>query len=288
MPDVNEIAEWRARPIAPGEYLRDLLAYLDLTQEELAATIDTSRFTVNQIISGKRTVTPAMALKLSKATRTSVDIWLNLQRNVDLFDAFEDQRDVLAGIEPLRDATPVTILPLGSDVEMLSHRVLGENFPSLQRSAAEIRRSNLGSTTRLQVAAFAPDAMAHIADNHDMECTENALRFFCARVGQAAARLGLPVYHFGFDAAALVIADEADAADQKLKAAFDEVPTSFDYGQFEGNFAIRLTISGGIATTDNTLDILPAAITAVELQQNLAHYRSGTREHLWTRTFRGR
>jgi addiction module HigA family antidote len=288
MPDVNEIAQWMARPIAPGEYLRDVLAYLDLTQEELAAAIDTSRFTVNQIISGKRTVTPAMALKLSKATRTSVDIWLNLQRNVDLFDAYEDQRDVLAGIEPLRDATPVTILPMGSDVEMLSHRIVGENFPALQRSAAEIRRIHLGSTTRLQVAVFAPDAMDHIADNYDMECSENALRLFCARVGQAAARLGLPVYHFGFWSAAIVIADEADAADQKLKTAFDSIPTSFEYGEFQGNFDIKLTISGGIATTDSTLDILPAAITAAELQQNLTHYRSGAREHLWSRTFRGR
>jgi addiction module HigA family antidote len=284
MPDISEVAQWNVRPIAPGEYLRDLLAYLDLTQEELAAAIDTSRFSVNQIVSGKRTVTPAMALKLSKATRTSVDLWLNLQRNVDLFDAYEDQREVLAAIEPLRDASAVTILPLGSDIELLSHRLIGEAFPALERSAADIRRSHSSSTARLQVVVFAPDGLKHASDTHGIECAESMLRHFCSEAGKLPERLGVPIYHFGFDAAAVVLSDETARVDHLLETAFADIPTVIGYGNFE----VKTTISGGIAAAAADNDVLCAAMKAEDLQLNLARYRSGAREHLWSRTFRGR
>lgn len=284
MPDISEVARWRVRPIAPGEYLRDLLAYLDLTQEELAAAIDTSRFSVSQIVSGKRTVTPAMALKLSKATRTSIDLWLNLQRNVDLFDAYADQREVLAGIEPLRDASAITILPLGSDIELLSHRLIGEAFPALERSAADIRRSHSSSTTRLQVAVFAPDGLGHARDTHGIECAESMLRHFCSEAGKLPERLGVPVYHFGFDSAAVVLADETASIDHLLETAFADIPTAIGYGNSE----VKATISGGVATATADNDVLCAARKAEDLQLNLARYRSGAREHLWSRTFRGR
>lgn len=284
MPDISEVAQWNVRPITPGEYLRYLLAYLDLTQEELASAIDTSRFSVNQIVSGKRTVTPAMALKLSKATRTSTDLWLNLQRNVDLFDAYEDQREVLAAIDPLRDASAVTILPLGSDIELLSHRLIGEAFPALERSAADIRRSHSSSTTRLQVAVFAPDGLARTCGIHGIECAEGMLRHFCSETAKLPERLGASVYHFGFDAAAVVLTGGEASVDQLLETAFADIPTVIGYRNFE----IKTTISGGIATAASDNDVLRAAMEAEDLQANLARFRSGTREHLWSRTFRGR
>lgn len=284
MPDISEVAQWKVRPIAPGEYLRDLLAYLDLTQEELAAAIDTSRFSVSQIVSGKRTVTPAMALKLSKATRTSVDLWLNLQRNVDLFDSYEDQREVLAAINPLRAASDVTILPLGSDIELLSHRLIGEAFPAFERSAADIRRSHSSSTKRLQVAVFAPDGLERACGIHGIECTESMLRHFCSEAAKLPERLGTPVYHFGFDAAAVVLTGGEAGVDQLLETAFADIPTVIDYGNFE----VKTTISGGIATATPDNDVLRAAMKAGDLQANLARFRSGAREHLWSRAFRGR
>jgi addiction module HigA family antidote len=284
MTDFTDIARWTARPVTPGEYLRRLLAYLDATQEELAASLDTSRFTVNQIVAGKRTVTPGMALRLSAATGTSIDIWLNLQRDVDLFDAYQEQRDTLARIAPIRDPSPVTIHHVGSDIEMLAHRIVGEAFQPLERAAAEIRRAHSGSTSRLQVAVFAPDGLEAACDAYGMECAQSMLRQFCTQSGKLSARLGLPVYHFGFEAAAVVLADKVEAADRLLEDAFADVPTDIDYGKFE----IRATISGGIATAEADNDVLSAAVEAAELQQNLAHYRSGAREHLWSRTFRGR
>ncbi len=284
MPDFTDIARWTARPVTPGEYLRRLLTCLGVTQEELADALETSRFTVNQIVAGKRTVTPGMALRLSKATGTTIDIWLNLQRDVDLFDAYQEQRDTLAGITLVREHSSVTIHHVGTDLEMLAHRLMGETLQPLERAAADIRRTHSGSASRLQVAVFAPDGLEHANDTYGMECAENILRHFCAQTGRLPARLGRPVYHFGFEAAAIVLAEEAESADRMLESAFADIPTDISYGKWD----IKATISGGIATSDADNDVLSAAVEAAELQRNLAHYRSGAREHLWSRTFWGR
>ncbi len=284
MPDFADIALWTARPVTPGEYLRRLLAYLDVTQEELATALDTSRFTVNQIVAGKRTVTPGMALRLSKATGTTIDIWLNLQRDVDLFDAYQEQRDTLAGITPIGEPSPVTIHHVGSDLEMLAHRVVGAAFQPLERTAADIRRTLSGSTSHLQVAVFAPDDLERACDSHGMECAEDLLRHFCTQARKLSEILGMPVHHFGFEVAAVVMPGEAASTDRLLEAAVADLPTGFTHGRFD----IKATISGGVATFGADDDVLSAAVEAAELQQNLAHYRSGAREHLWSRTFRGR
>jgi addiction module HigA family antidote len=77
-----------APPLSPGEVLRDrILKGCGLTQDELAAAMGVSRFSVNQIVNGRRAVTAEMALRLSHVTSTTPDLWLNLQRDVDLYEA---------------------------------------------------------------------------------------------------------------------------------------------------------------------------------------------------------
>jgi addiction module HigA family antidote len=284
MPDLFEIARWTARPVTPGEYLRRLLAYLDVTQEELAAALDTSRFTVNQIVTGNRTVTTAMAMRLAKATGSSIEIWLNLQRDLDLFDAYKEQREALEAIKPIRDPSPPMIIPVGTDLELLAHRLLGEALPPLERAAATIRKENSAAPFRLQVAVFGPDNLKHIGDTFGAECGEKMLRLFSAQVRDVAACLGVPAYHFGFENAAIVISSEPDRADQLLETSFAGVPTSIEYG----NLNIGMSISGGIATTGTEGDVLSAAVLAAELQHNLRRYRPGNGERLWSRAFRGR
>jgi antitoxin HigA-1 len=77
-----------APPIWPGEVLRKhLLAGPGITQEQLADAMGVSRFSVNQIINGRRTLTAEMALRLARVTSTTAGFWLNLQRDVDLYEA---------------------------------------------------------------------------------------------------------------------------------------------------------------------------------------------------------
>jgi antitoxin HigA-1 len=77
-----------APPISPGDVLRDIiLSDPEITQERLGKAMQVSRFSINQIVNGKRAITAEMALKLAYVLSTTPDLWLNLQRDVDLYTA---------------------------------------------------------------------------------------------------------------------------------------------------------------------------------------------------------
>ncbi len=90
-------------PVGPGEFLREqVIARLKITQEQLADAMGVSRLSVNQIINGRRTVTAEMALRLAHVTSTTPDFWLNLQRQVDIFEAQIKLANVLPKLKVLR------------------------------------------------------------------------------------------------------------------------------------------------------------------------------------------
>lgn len=75
-------------PSHPGEILlRDFLEPMNLSQSELATRLGIPFQRVNQIVRGKRSVTPDTALRLSKLFGTSVELWLNLQLACDVYEA---------------------------------------------------------------------------------------------------------------------------------------------------------------------------------------------------------
>ena len=94
------------RPAHPGEvFLEDFLIPLGITQKEAAARLRISYPRMNEIINGKRGVTPDTALRLARFTSTEPEFWLNLQQATDLWDAMHsDQAAELAKIRPARVA----------------------------------------------------------------------------------------------------------------------------------------------------------------------------------------
>jgi addiction module HigA family antidote len=88
----------------PGEMLRQLLdtRIEQVTQEQLAEHIGVSRFSINQVLNGRRAVTAEMALRLAAAVGTSPELWLNLQRSVDLYYARRRLKTTLPTIRLLR------------------------------------------------------------------------------------------------------------------------------------------------------------------------------------------
>jgi antitoxin HigA-1 len=77
-----------AKPTHPGIFIEeDILQEFGLTQEALALHLGVSRRTINQLVNGKRGITADMALRLGQFTNTSPEMWLNLQRAVDLWEA---------------------------------------------------------------------------------------------------------------------------------------------------------------------------------------------------------
>jgi len=71
-------------PVHPGEVLQDELEEVGLTQSALAAHIGVLPKTINEICRGKRGISAAMAMKLSKALGGSPQFWLNLQDGWDI------------------------------------------------------------------------------------------------------------------------------------------------------------------------------------------------------------
>lgn len=93
-----------APPIFPGDVLRERFL-VDVTQDQLAQAMRVSRFSVNQIVNGRRSITAEMALRLSKVTSTSHEFWLNLQRAVDIYEARLKLKDELATLQIVRQPT---------------------------------------------------------------------------------------------------------------------------------------------------------------------------------------
>jgi antitoxin HigA-1 len=75
-------------PVHPGEILKEM--YLDpltISVTALADNLGVSRKTVSQLVNGHMGVSAEMALRLGKAFNTTPELWLNLQRNYDLWQA---------------------------------------------------------------------------------------------------------------------------------------------------------------------------------------------------------
>ena len=81
-------------PTHPGRILTShYLEPLSLTITELAKTLSVSRKTISKIVNERGSVTSDMALRLSRAFNTTPELWLNLQRNYDLWHAAHDSKD---------------------------------------------------------------------------------------------------------------------------------------------------------------------------------------------------
>ena len=97
-------------PTHPGEMLREeFLVPLGLTQRDLADAIHVPYQRVNELVRGKRGVTPSTALRLSRFLGMSVGFWMNMQLRWDLYHA---QR---AEAEQIEDIRPHDLVAVSSD-----------------------------------------------------------------------------------------------------------------------------------------------------------------------------
>ena len=95
-------------PTHPGEMLQEeFLIPMELTQRELAAVLHVPYQRVNEIINGKRGVTPSTALRLGKFFGMTAAFWMNLQLRWDLYYAQQSEQQELEQIQPHRPLQPV-------------------------------------------------------------------------------------------------------------------------------------------------------------------------------------
>ena len=93
-------------PTHPGEMLlEEFLKPLAMTQRELADRIHVPYQRVNELVNGKRGVTPATALRLAKVFGNTPGFWLNLQSRWDLYHARRAEQETLKLIVTVKVAS---------------------------------------------------------------------------------------------------------------------------------------------------------------------------------------
>lgn len=91
----------KRQPTHPGKIIKeDYLVPLSLTIKDMASNLGVSRKTLSKIINERGSITPDMALRLSRAFDTTPDLWMNLQKNYDLWHA-ENSSNSWQMVKPL-------------------------------------------------------------------------------------------------------------------------------------------------------------------------------------------
>lgn len=91
-------------PTHPGEMLlEEFLSPLGISQSAFAIRLGVSFPRLNEIVRGKRSVTPDTALRLARVLGMSADFWLGLQQDWDLWHALHSKQAAqIELLEPLR------------------------------------------------------------------------------------------------------------------------------------------------------------------------------------------
>ncbi|MCG7853151.1 MAG: HigA family addiction module antitoxin [Methanosarcinaceae archaeon] len=78
----------KRKPTHPGVVLReDVLVPLGLTVTEAAKDLGITRKTLSEFINEKSSLSPDMAVRISKATNTTSESWMKMQIKLDLWKA---------------------------------------------------------------------------------------------------------------------------------------------------------------------------------------------------------
>ena len=71
-------------PVHPGELVKACLDDLGLSVAEAAKGLGITRQQLHNVIAGRSSVTPEMAIRFEKAFGSTADTWLRMQMNYDL------------------------------------------------------------------------------------------------------------------------------------------------------------------------------------------------------------
>ena len=82
------------KPTHPGTvFFEDVMKPLNLSVTETARMLGVSRKTLSEFINEKSSLSPEMALRISKATNTSAESWMNMQQKLTLWTARKHEPD---------------------------------------------------------------------------------------------------------------------------------------------------------------------------------------------------
>jgi addiction module HigA family antidote len=86
-------------PTHPGEILlEEFLTPMGISQRELADAIHVPYQRINELVNGRRGVTPSTALRLARFFGMTPDFWMNLQLRWDLYEALHKEGQILKSV----------------------------------------------------------------------------------------------------------------------------------------------------------------------------------------------
>jgi len=92
-------------PTPPGEIIKhEFLKPLNMTQKQLADAIGVTRVRINEIILGKRSVTPDTAFRLARYFNTTPEFWIGLQTDVQMWNTLNSNKSDYDQIRPANTA----------------------------------------------------------------------------------------------------------------------------------------------------------------------------------------
>jgi len=90
------------KTITPGEILlEEYLIPLGISQNALGRALGVSRRTINKIVSGKRSITPEMSMKLGRFFGQTSEFWFRVQSNCDFRNLRKREQALTAKVRPL-------------------------------------------------------------------------------------------------------------------------------------------------------------------------------------------
>ena len=98
----------KRQPVSVGEMItEEFLVPLGINQGQLSSAMGVSRRTVNELCTGKRSITVDTALMLAKVFGNTPNFWLNLQQRNDLWTALHSPKRMkkIERVIPIREAT---------------------------------------------------------------------------------------------------------------------------------------------------------------------------------------
>ncbi len=115
-----------AEVFPPGEFLKDELEARNWSQTEFAEIIGRPVRLVNEIIAGKKSITPETAMQLAAALGTSAEMWMNLESQYQLSRLREStsaiqRKALLHGRFPVRDMTKRRWVDASDDIDVVEH-----------------------------------------------------------------------------------------------------------------------------------------------------------------------
>ncbi len=98
----------KRQPVSVAEMItEEFMVPLGITQGQLASAMGVSRRTVNELCTGKRSITVDTALMLAKVFGNTPNFWLNLQQRNDLWTALHSSKRMkkIEQVRPIREPT---------------------------------------------------------------------------------------------------------------------------------------------------------------------------------------